>query len=91
MRKLHLIWVTARMHIEIYKYPAWYFFCFVYITILVSNSYMMSFILIHMGVWNRSDVVEIETWCQGDGRIGTRRDWIIKDCATGQVIGRATR
>ncbi|XP_062157498.1 oleoyl-acyl carrier protein thioesterase 1, chloroplastic [Alnus glutinosa] len=60
MRKLHLIWVTARMHIEIYKYPAW------------------------------GDVVEIETWCQGDGRIGTRRDWIIKDCATGQVIGRAT-
>ncbi|RVW86466.1 Oleoyl-acyl carrier protein thioesterase 1, chloroplastic [Vitis vinifera] len=61
MRKLHLIWVTARMHIEIYKYPAW------------------------------SDVIEIETWCQGEGRIGTRRDWILKDYATGQVIGRATR
>ncbi|CAK9140929.1 unnamed protein product [Ilex paraguariensis] len=60
MRKLHLIWVTARMHIEIYKYPAW------------------------------SDVVEIETWCQGEGRIGTRRDWILKDYATGEVIGRAT-
>ncbi|XP_057509253.1 oleoyl-acyl carrier protein thioesterase, chloroplastic-like [Actinidia eriantha] len=60
MRKLHLIWVTARMHIEIYKYPAW------------------------------SDVVEIETWCQSEGRIWTRRDWIIKDCATGEVIGRAT-
>ncbi|XP_051131970.1 oleoyl-acyl carrier protein thioesterase, chloroplastic [Andrographis paniculata] len=60
MRKLHLIWVTSRMHIEIYKYPAW------------------------------SDVVEIETWCQGEGRIGTRRDWILKDCATGEVIGRAT-
>ncbi|GAA0165357.1 esterase [Lithospermum erythrorhizon] len=60
MRKLNLIWVTARMHIEIYKYPAW------------------------------SDVVEIETWCQGEGRIGTRRDWIIKDCATGEIIGRAT-
>ncbi|XP_040991608.1 oleoyl-acyl carrier protein thioesterase 1, chloroplastic-like [Juglans microcarpa x Juglans regia] len=60
MRKLNLIWVTARMHIEIYKYPAW------------------------------SDVVEIETWCQGDGRIGTRRDWIVKDYATGRVIGRAT-
>ncbi|XP_015892448.3 oleoyl-acyl carrier protein thioesterase 1, chloroplastic [Ziziphus jujuba] len=60
MRKLNLIWVTARMHIEIYKYPAW------------------------------SDVVEIETWCQGEGRIGTRRDWILKDHATGQVIGRAT-
>lgn len=40
---------------------------------------------------NRSDVVEIETWCQGEGRIGTRRDWILKDYATGQVIGRATR
>ncbi|XP_052211469.1 oleoyl-acyl carrier protein thioesterase, chloroplastic [Diospyros lotus] len=60
MRKLHLIWVTARMHIEVYKYPAW------------------------------SDVVEIETWCQSEGRIGTRRDWILKDCATGEVIGRAT-
>ncbi|KAJ9176595.1 hypothetical protein P3X46_011890 [Hevea brasiliensis] len=60
MRKLHLIWVTARMHIEIYKYPAW------------------------------SDVVEVETWCQNEGRIGTRRDWILTDYATGQVIGRAT-
>ncbi|KAL3616328.1 hypothetical protein CASFOL_039718 [Castilleja foliolosa] len=60
MRKLHLIWVTARMHIEIYKYPAW------------------------------GDVVEIETWCQSEGRIGTRRDWILKDFATNEVIGRAT-
>uniref|UniRef100_A0A1J3HQF3 Acyl-[acyl-carrier-protein] hydrolase n=1 Tax=Noccaea caerulescens TaxID=107243 RepID=A0A1J3HQF3_NOCCA len=60
MRKLHLIWVTARMHIEIYKYPAW------------------------------GDVVEIETWCQSEGRIGTRRDWILKDIATGEVTGRAT-
>ncbi|KAM7521834.1 hypothetical protein LguiA_011736 [Lonicera macranthoides] len=60
MRKLHLIWVTARMHIEIYKYPAW------------------------------SDVVEIETWCQSEGRIGTRRDWILKDFANGEIIGRAT-
>ncbi|KAF7825822.1 oleoyl-acyl carrier protein thioesterase 1, chloroplastic [Senna tora] len=60
MRKLHLIWVTARMHIEVYKYPAW------------------------------SDVVEIETWCQGEGRVGTRRDFILKDYATNEVIGRAT-
>ncbi|XP_070034077.1 oleoyl-acyl carrier protein thioesterase, chloroplastic-like [Nicotiana tabacum] len=60
MRKLHLIWVTARLYIEIYKYPAW------------------------------SDVIEIETWCQSEGRIGTRRDWILRDCATGDVIGRAT-
>ncbi|CAN0915324.1 Oleoyl-acyl carrier protein thioesterase, chloroplastic (Fragment) [Linum grandiflorum] len=60
MRKLHLIWVTARMHIEVYRYPVW------------------------------SDVVEIETWCQSEGRIGTRRDWIIKDYSNGEVIGRAT-
>ncbi|KAK9159969.1 hypothetical protein Syun_006310 [Stephania yunnanensis] len=60
MRKMHLIWVTNRMHIEVYKYPAW------------------------------GDVVEIETWCQAEGRIGTRRDWIIKDVASGYVIGRAT-
>ncbi|KAF8014776.1 hypothetical protein BT93_H0545 [Corymbia citriodora subsp. variegata] len=37
-----------------------------------------------------SDVVEIETWFHGEGRIGTRRDWILKDHANGQVIGRAT-
>ncbi|KAG6526223.1 oleoyl-acyl carrier protein thioesterase, chloroplastic-like [Zingiber officinale] len=60
MRKLGLIWVTSRMHIEVYKYPAW------------------------------GEVIEIETWCQSDGRMGTRRDWILKDLATGEVIGRAT-
>ncbi|KAG5415117.1 hypothetical protein IGI04_002684 [Brassica rapa subsp. trilocularis] len=53
--------VTSRMHIEIYRYPAW------------------------------GDVVEIETWCQSEGRIGTRRDWILKDIANAEVTGRATR
>lgn len=48
-------------------------------------------VILTCGNLNRSDVVEIETWCQGEGRIGTRRDWILKDHATGQVIGRATR
>ncbi|KAG5375089.1 hypothetical protein IGI04_039685 [Brassica rapa subsp. trilocularis] len=61
MRKLNLIWVTSRMHIEIYRYPAW------------------------------GDVVEIETWCQSEGRIGTRRDWILKDIANAEVTGCATR
>ncbi|KAL3724793.1 hypothetical protein ACJRO7_029887 [Eucalyptus globulus] len=60
MRKMNLTWVNVRMHIEIYKYPAW------------------------------SDVVEIETWFHGEGRIGTRGEWILKDYANGQVIGRAT-
>ncbi|KAL6011303.1 hypothetical protein ACLOJK_001748 [Asimina triloba] len=38
----------------------------------------------------RGDVVEIETWCQEEGRIGCRRDWILKDYASGELIGRAT-
>ncbi|GKE05710.1 oleoyl-acyl carrier protein thioesterase, chloroplastic-like protein [Tanacetum coccineum] len=37
------------------------------------------------------DVVEIETWPQRDGRIGIKRDWIIKDFANGEFLGRATR
>ena len=48
-------------------------------------------ILTGNSVAGRGDVVEIETWCQADGRIGTRRDWILKDLANGEVIGRATR
>ncbi|XP_074268493.1 oleoyl-acyl carrier protein thioesterase 1, chloroplastic-like [Silene latifolia] len=60
MRKLRLIWVIARMHIEMYRYPAW------------------------------CDVIDIETWCQPEGRIGIRRDLILKDYANGEVIGRAT-
>ncbi|GJW33837.1 oleoyl-acyl carrier protein thioesterase, chloroplastic-like protein, partial [Tanacetum coccineum] len=38
----------------------------------------------------RGDVVEIETWPQRDGRIGIKRDWIIKDFANGEFLGRAT-
>ena len=39
----------------------------------------------------RGDTVEIDTWYQGEGRIETRRDWIIRDDKTGDTIGRATR
>ncbi|XP_024365934.1 oleoyl-acyl carrier protein thioesterase 2, chloroplastic [Physcomitrium patens] len=39
-------------------------------------------------VWG--DIVEIDTWYQGEGRIETRRDWIIRSDKTGEVIGRAT-
>ncbi|MCO5595876.1 hypothetical protein L7F22_049927 [Adiantum nelumboides] len=38
----------------------------------------------------RGDVVEIETWCQGEGKAGTRRDWLITDVASGILIGRVT-
>lgn len=36
-------------------------------------------------------MVEVETWYESEGSIWTRRDWILKDYATGEVIGRATR
>lgn len=49
------------------------------------------FVIAVSDVWCRSDVVEIETWCQAEGKIGTRRDFILKDYANGEVIGRATR
>ncbi|RWW46904.1 hypothetical protein BHE74_00047146 [Ensete ventricosum] len=87
MRKLRLIWVTSRMHIEIYKYPAWWVIRNVHFISLNSNSVVGAYLILLA----RGDVVEIETWCQGEGRIGTRRDWILKDLATGEVIGRATR
>ncbi|GJX60055.1 ATP-dependent DNA helicase PIF1-like protein, partial [Tanacetum coccineum] len=38
-----------------------------------------------------SGVVEVETWCHREGRIGIKRDWIIKDYANGEALGRATR
>ncbi|KAJ1690111.1 hypothetical protein LUZ63_014266 [Rhynchospora breviuscula] len=61
MRKHRLTWVTSRVHIEMYKYPAW------------------------------GDVVEIEHWCEPDGRIAARLDSIIRNLSTGEVIGRSTR
>lgn len=36
-------------------------------------------------------MVEMETCCQREGRIGIKCDWIIKDYAYGEVLGRATR
>lgn len=42
-------------------------------------------------IMHRGRVIEIETWAQTDGRNGMRRDWIIKDSAISEIIGRATR
>ena len=39
----------------------------------------------------RGDVVEIDTWFQGEGSIVSRRDWVIRMAKTGTVIGRGTR
>jgi fatty acyl-ACP thioesterase A len=39
----------------------------------------------------RGDVVEVETWCQGEGKVGIRRDWLLTDVSSNKLIGRATR
>ncbi|RWW28705.1 hypothetical protein GW17_00006800 [Ensete ventricosum] len=87
MRKLRLIWVVSRMHIEMYKYPAWWVIRKVLFTSLNSKLEVGAYFMLLV----RSDMVEIETWYQGEGKIGFKRDWIVKDSATDEVIGRATR
>jgi hypothetical protein len=39
----------------------------------------------------RGDVVEMDTWVTGSGKNGMRRDWLVRDYKTGQVLARATR
>nr|KAJ0189161.1 hypothetical protein LSAT_V11C800398100 [Lactuca sativa] len=50
-----------------------------------------TFFMLYGMMFNRSDVIETETWVQRDGRIGTRSDWILKDYSNGDISGRATR
>jgi hypothetical protein len=40
---------------------------------------------------DRGDVVEIDTWVASSGKNGMRRDWIIRDRNTKNMIARATR
>nr|GEX24128.1 hypothetical protein [Tanacetum cinerariifolium] len=40
---------------------------------------VLAFLVASILVQLLSDVVETETWCKGEIRSGTRRDWIIKD------------
>lgn len=40
---------------------------------------------------DRGDVVEIDTWVDAAGKNGMRRDWIIRDYNTREIITRATR
>lgn len=39
----------------------------------------------------RGDLVSIKTWFQRDGRIAFERNWEIKNAATGERLGTATR
>lgn len=36
------------------------------------------------------DVIEVESWIAESGKNGKRRDWLVRDCSTGQIITRAT-
>lgn len=42
-------------------------------------------------MFERGDIIEIDTWVDAAGKNGMRRDWIIRDFKTQQVITRATR
>ncbi|CAM6109681.1 unnamed protein product [Calypogeia fissa] len=39
-------------------------------------------------IWG--DVVEIDTWVAGEGKNGMRRDWLVTDYKTGEILARAT-
>ncbi|XP_071910952.1 palmitoyl-acyl carrier protein thioesterase, chloroplastic isoform X2 [Coffea arabica] len=36
------------------------------------------------------DVVQVDTWVAASGKNGMRRDWLVRDCKTGDVITRAS-
>lgn len=42
-------------------------------------------------VVNRGKVVEMDTWVTASGKNGMRRDWLVRDYKTGQILARATR
>lgn len=39
----------------------------------------------------RGDVVQVDTWVSSSGKNGMRRDWIIRDCGSGDILTRASR
>ncbi|KAJ8442366.1 hypothetical protein Cgig2_018622 [Carnegiea gigantea] len=36
------------------------------------------------------DVVQVDTWVSSSGKNGMRRDWLLRDCNTGEVLTRAS-
>lgn len=36
------------------------------------------------------DVVQVDTWVAASGKNGMRRDWMIRDCKTGEILTRAS-
>lgn len=43
-------------------------------------------------LWSvRNELVAIDSWLAPDGKHGLRRDWLVHDHNTGEVLARATR
>lgn len=42
-------------------------------------------------ILNRGDVVQVDTWVAASGKNGMRRDWLVRDSQTGEILTRATR
>lgn len=36
-------------------------------------------------------MVQVDTWVAASGKNGMRRDWLIRDCRTGEILTRASR
>ena len=36
------------------------------------------------------DVVQVDTWASGSGKNAMRRDWLLRDCKTGEILTRAS-
>ncbi|KAL2929259.1 Palmitoyl-acyl carrier protein thioesterase chloroplastic [Bienertia sinuspersici] len=36
------------------------------------------------------DVVQVDTWVSSSGKNGMRRDWLVRDCSTGETLTRAS-
>lgn len=36
-------------------------------------------------------MVQVDTWVAASGKNGMRRDWLIRDCKTGDILTRASR
>jgi fatty acyl-ACP thioesterase A len=53
--------------------------------------FVMTRMQVQMDAYPRwGDVVAAETWFQAAGKIGAQRDWVLRDKASGRVLGRAT-
>ena len=35
--------------------------------------------------------MEVDTWVSQSGKNGMRRDWLVRDCNTGEIVTRASR